>query len=62
MNEGMTGDPSILIAKSFLGFFTARIFAFSLVIAVSGYSIPLLIFMFKLAGAGLYQQSDTTAA
>lgn len=27
MNEGMTGDPSILIAKSFLDFFTAMIFA-----------------------------------
>ena len=30
MHEGMTGDPSILIAKSFLDFFTAMIFACSL--------------------------------
>ncbi len=43
MNEGMTGDPSILIAKSFLDFFTAMIFACSLGIAVSVISIPLLI-------------------
>jgi uncharacterized membrane protein YqgA involved in biofilm formation len=27
MQEGMTGDPSILIAKAFLDFFTATIFA-----------------------------------
>lgn len=39
MNEGMTGDPSILIAKSFLDFFTAMIFACSLGIAVSVISI-----------------------
>ncbi|EDJ7446738.1 hypothetical protein CHX95_19225 [Salmonella enterica subsp. enterica serovar Typhimurium] len=30
MHEGMTGDPNILIAKSFLDFFTAIIFACSL--------------------------------
>ena len=30
MNEGMTGNASILIAKSFLDFFTAMIFACSL--------------------------------
>ncbi|MDU1272329.1 MAG: DUF554 family protein [Escherichia coli] len=33
MNEGMTGDPSILIAKSFLDFFTAMIFACSSMMA-----------------------------
>ena len=38
MNEGMTGDPSILIAKSFLDFFTAMIF-------------PLLIIQLTLAWA-----------
>ncbi len=31
MNEGMTGDPSILIAKSFLDFFTAMMADFSAV-------------------------------
>ncbi len=38
MQEGMSGDPSLLIAKTFLDFFTAIIFAttlgFSLVLAV----------------------------
>ncbi len=49
MNEGMTGDPNILIAKSFLDFFTAMIFACSLGIAVSVISIPLLIIQLTLA-------------
>ncbi len=49
MNEGMTGDPSILIAKSFLDFFTAMIFACSLGIAVSVIRIPLLIIQLTLA-------------
>ena len=48
MNEGMTGDPSILIAKSFLDFFTAMIFACSLGIAVSVISIPLLVIRLPL--------------
>ena len=43
MREGMTGDPSILIAKSFLDFFTAMIFACSLGIAVSAISAPMLL-------------------
>lgn len=47
----MTGDPSILIAKSFLDFFTAMIFACSLGIAVSVISIPLLIIQLTLAWA-----------
>ena len=51
MNEGMTGDPSILIAKSFLDFFTAMIFACSLGITVSVISIPLLIIQLTLAWA-----------
>ncbi len=50
MNEGMTGDPSILIAKSFLDFFTAMICC-SLGIAVSVISIPLLIIQLTLAWA-----------
>lgn len=37
----MTGDPSILIAKLLLDFFTAMIFACSLGIAVSVIGIPL---------------------
>ncbi|MCZ5435706.1 DUF554 family protein, partial [Escherichia coli] len=48
MNEGMTGDPSILLAKSFLDFLTAMIVACSLGIAVSVISIPLLIIQLTL--------------
>ena len=40
IHEGMTGDPNILIAKSFLDFFTAIIFACSLGIAVSAICNP----------------------
>lgn len=40
MNEGMSGDASILIIKSFLDFFTAMIFATSLGYAVSTIFIP----------------------
>ena len=49
--EKGVGDPSILIAKSFLDFFTAMIFACSLGIAVSVISIPLLIIQLTLAWA-----------
>lgn len=49
MREGMTGDPSILIAKSFLDFFTAMIFACSLGIAVSAIAAPMLLIQFSLA-------------
>ncbi|SUG45831.1 Putative inner membrane protein YqgA [Salmonella enterica subsp. arizonae] len=49
MHEGMTGDPNILIAKSFLDFFTAIIFACSLGIAVSAICAPMLIIQLALA-------------
>ncbi|SFR09357.1 MULTISPECIES: DUF554 domain-containing protein [unclassified Enterobacter] len=49
MREGMTGDPSILIAKAFLDFFTAVIFATSLGIAVAAISVPMLIIQLTLA-------------
>lgn len=49
MREGMTGDPSILIAKSFLDFFTAMIFACSLGLAVSAISVPMLLIQLSLA-------------
>ncbi|WP_211225337.1 DUF554 domain-containing protein [Maridesulfovibrio zosterae] len=38
MNEGMTGDPTLLIVKSILDIFTAAIFASTL-----GYSVALLV-------------------
>ncbi|MBF9003053.1 DUF554 domain-containing protein [Vibrio nitrifigilis] len=40
MNEGMTGDPSLLIVKSFLDFFTAAIFAITLGLPVATLAIP----------------------
>jgi hypothetical protein len=48
MQEGMTGDPSILIAKAFLDFFTATIFATTLGIAVAAICVPMLLI--QLAG------------
>ncbi len=49
MREGMTGDPSILIAKAFLDFFTALIFATSLGFAVAAIAVPMLIIQLTLA-------------
>lgn len=49
MHEGMTGDPTILIAKSFLDFFTSMIFACSLGFAVCAISIPMLLIQLALA-------------
>lgn len=49
MHEGMTGDPTILIAKSFLDFFTAMIFACSLGFAVCIISVPMLVIQVSLA-------------
>ena len=40
MNEGMTGDASLLIAKSFLDFFTAGIFASTLGPMVATLAVP----------------------
>ena len=49
MQEGMTGDPSILIAKAFLDFFTATIFATTLGIAVAAISVPMLLIQLAMA-------------
>ncbi|MFC6645313.1 DUF554 domain-containing protein [Granulicella cerasi] len=43
MKEGMTGDSSILIAKSLLDFFTAAIFATELGYAVAIIAVPQLL-------------------
>jgi len=40
MNEGMTGDPSLLIVKSILDLFTAAIFATALGYSVAALAIP----------------------
>ncbi|EOF6273529.1 DUF554 domain-containing protein [Salmonella enterica] len=62
MHEGMTGDPNILIAKSFLDFFTAIIFACSLGIAVSAICAPMLIIQLTLAACATLILPLTTSA
>lgn len=60
MNEGMTGDATILIAKSFLDFFTAAIFAISLGYAVATIAVVLLAVQLALAyGATLIMPLTT---
>lgn len=54
LDEGMTGDPSLLISKSMLDFFTAAIFACNLGYIVSLIAIPQFIIfttLFLSAGA-----------
>ena len=46
--SGMSGDHSILIAKSVLDFFTAMIFACSLGMAVSAVALPQLVIFLAL--------------
>ncbi|MFL2104431.1 DUF554 domain-containing protein [Desemzia sp. FAM 23991] len=48
LDSGMTGDSSILIAKSILDFFTAAIFACNLGYVVSIIAIPQFIFFYIL--------------
>ncbi|VDZ86425.1 DUF554 domain-containing protein [Kluyvera intermedia] len=62
MHEGMTGDPTILIAKSFLDFFTAMIFACSLGFAVCAISIPMLVIQLSLAFCAFLILPFTTSA
>ncbi|TDQ59599.1 hypothetical protein EDC45_0256 [Mesocricetibacter intestinalis] len=49
MNEGMTGDASILAIKSFLDFFTAIIFATTLGVSVATVSLPQTLMQLLLA-------------
>ena len=54
LDSGMTGDHSILIAKSILDFFTAAIFACNLGYIVSLIAVPqFIIFTFLFLSAGL---------
>lgn len=62
MHEGMTGDPSILIAKAFLDFFTATIFACTLGIAVAAISVPMLLIQLGLAACAALILPLTTPA
>lgn len=62
MTEGMTGNPTILLTKSFLDFFTAAIFATSLGYLVSAVAIPQAIVMLTLYfSAGLILPNATPA-
>ena len=54
MNEGMTGDSSILIVKSFLDFFTAMIFATSLGISVASIFVPQTLIQIILAYSAVF--------
>ncbi|HDZ0721630.1 TPA: DUF554 domain-containing protein [Klebsiella pneumoniae] len=60
MREGMTGDASILIAKAFLDFFTATIFACTLGIAVAAISVPMLLIQLTLAACAALIMPLTT--
>ena len=54
LSEGITGDPSLLITKSILDFFTAAIFACNLGYIVSLIAVPqFVIFTFLFLSAGL---------
>ena len=54
LSEGITGDPSLLITKSILDFFTAAIFACNLGYIVSLIAVPqFIIFTFLFLSAGL---------
>ncbi|ADO47054.1 DUF554 domain-containing protein [[Enterobacter] lignolyticus] len=62
IREGMTGDPSILIAKAFLDFFTATIFACTLGMAVAAISVPMLLIQLALAASATLIMPLTTPA
>ena len=52
MNEGMTGDPSILIAKACLDLFTSAIFAITLGYSVATIAVVVLVIQLLLAYGG----------
>lgn len=54
MNEGITGDISLLLSKSFLDFFTAIIFALKLGISVSFIAFPQLLILLTLFYGGVW--------
>jgi len=62
MHEGMTGDFSVLIAKSFLDFFTAGIFATTLGYAVATLALPQLAIQLTLAFMAIVIMPLTTPA
>ena len=52
LTEGITGDPSLLMSKAVLDFFTAMIFASTLGAAICAIPIPQVIILFIVFGAG----------
>ncbi|MGE4529097.1 MAG: DUF554 domain-containing protein [Rhodospirillaceae bacterium] len=62
MNEGITGDPSILFAKSFLDLITAAIFATALGLSVATIAIPQIIVQVILLFLGQSIMAMTTPA
>ncbi|OOF60248.1 DUF554 domain-containing protein [Rodentibacter myodis] len=54
MNEGMTGDFSVLMVKAFLDFFTALIFATGLGYAVASIFVPQLLLQLVLAYSAVF--------
>lgn len=62
LNEGMTGDHSILLTKSILDFFTAGIFATSLGVLVGFICIPQIIILMALFFGATFILPMTTPA
>lgn len=60
MNEGITGDPSILFAKSFLDLITAGIFAAALGLSVATIAVPQVILQVVLLVFGQSIMAATT--
>lgn len=52
LNEGITGDPSLLMSKAVLDGFTAMIFASSLGAAVCAIPLPQVVILLVVFGAG----------
>ena len=61
MNEGITGDPSLLLAKSVLDVFTAAIFAARLGLSVAAIAIPQLLILAALFFLGGARHADLEA-
>ncbi len=62
MHEGMTGDASVLVAKSLLDLFTATIFATTLGLAVAAIALPQLCIQLALAFGAVILLPLTTPA
>lgn len=62
LREGMTGDPSILIAKAFLDLITAAIFATQAGVAIAFIAIPQWTVQMSLAAGATFLLPLTTPA